>query len=540
MKKILSVILCVLLVLGSFGCGSGNSNENGTSEQKKYENALALLKAGDYKSSFVTFRQLNGYKDSVDYLSHFKVCYDKKIVYGSDGKATHFEYTYDSNGYLTKEVKVGSYGYEICYTYDCQGNKIREIHINYRGETYKQVEYSYDHQGNLIKKIERDKHGNAAVNQYTYDSNNTLVEKDFINGLGYVSAEHSYTYDDRGYLVKEIATAPTGVYDRYEYGYDSIGNLVEVVESNGSDSSARTTRYTYDNLGNVVKKVETDKYDVYTTEYEYTEMRVIYDGDETRNSKEYQKALDFLKSGNYEAAFLIFRQLNGYKDSVEYLSHFKVCYNKLNYSYPRGDDIYYDSIEYLFDDHGNMVMVDERPSREYTYDANGNAIKIVYDDYEKITIEQVYNSHGDVVKIDIYDSNGEVYPFYSVDGFGDAFHVAGTSEYTYDNRDNVVQAVFTRIDGEAYTTEYTYDNHGHMMKTVETGPNGYMVSNEYTYDNCNNIVKEVFVSSHNDSYTREYICDNFGNSVQTISPGELFGTHNSPWEYEGIRVIYVP
>ena len=61
----------------------------------KYNNAKELIENGNYEASYQVFREIVNYRDSQEYLSHFKVIYDTKTAIYNDGATTiTTSYTY--------------------------------------------------------------------------------------------------------------------------------------------------------------------------------------------------------------------------------------------------------------------------------------------------------------------------------------------------------------------------------------------------------------------------------------------------------------
>lgn len=122
----------------------------------------------------------------------------KEVDTDLDGSVDTSEYTYDSNGNVTKIVwtYVSTHSDEIIiiyeYTYDSNGNETRLIAQIQTGVLTSNSTYTYDSNGNITKRVYTDFDGNVTTNEYTYDSNGNVTKKfiliqtvnlRFLNGL---------------------------------------------------------------------------------------------------------------------------------------------------------------------------------------------------------------------------------------------------------------------------------------------------------------------------------------------------------------------
>ena len=215
----------------------------------KYNNAIALLNAGNYSEAVTAFEELGDYKDSADYLSKFVFFYDKVVKISGTNRYA-YNYTYDSSGNVTKEKMVPTYG-DITttkYTYDSNENLTRK-EVNYSSGKITTYEYTYDSQGNMTAEVTTNASGDISSKGYSYDSNGNLAAEVTISASGFVSTyEYTYEYDSSGNITKEIMTDEDGDITTTEYIYYSDGNLYrkELEYDSGS-----TRSYTYDSKGNL-------------------------------------------------------------------------------------------------------------------------------------------------------------------------------------------------------------------------------------------------------------------------------------------------
>lgn len=148
------------------------------------------------------------------------------------------EYTYDSNGYLIKEMETsrnldGTLDYinNIEYTNDSSGNVMKKTiqhksyHYSEDGDSvYQSLDVKeYNEEGVLIKWVTYDEEGRIE-NLYEYDNYGNLIKESHPNmGYGsYLTCEYKYEYDEYGNVLK-VTNYTDGETDGYtEYGYENI------------------------------------------------------------------------------------------------------------------------------------------------------------------------------------------------------------------------------------------------------------------------------------------------------------------------------
>ena len=261
----------------------------------KYNYAIDLLNAGDFVAAKAAFVELDGYKDSADYISRFKVVYDKDIYsehgnlahiseweYDSDGNLSKYsrsdpegqlswlyEYEYNFVGNRVKELSHSDVGYTWIfeYEYDSNDNIIKEIRTNSDEQTTEIREYVYDSMGNVVKTIVTPHEGEtySSENIHEYDSSGNIIKITRSNHRGEVTLIEEYEYDSNGNTVAEYHTRPEGeakLINSYEF--DSDNKLIRKADLD------YTTEYEYDPSGKMVKEIRTDWQNcVYVYDYEY-------------------------------------------------------------------------------------------------------------------------------------------------------------------------------------------------------------------------------------------------------------------------------
>lgn len=188
--------------------------------------------------------------------------------------------------------------YTINFTYDKNGNCIKEAYTDSDGET-DTTQYTYDEMGKLIKATYVYDDDNRAEYTYTYDDKGNLIKEVGIDSYteGY-SHIWEHTYDENGNRIKYLykhSNSEEAIY-YYTYSYDENGNLSETVyyDDNGEDLSfSLALNYTYDEKGRLIREVQTrdsstssERYAYYTIDYTYDAKDALvkhvftyYDGD---------------------------------------------------------------------------------------------------------------------------------------------------------------------------------------------------------------------------------------------------------------------
>ncbi|MBQ4116558.1 MAG: hypothetical protein IJD37_04200 [Clostridia bacterium] len=193
----------------------------------------------------------------------------------------------------------------------------------------------------------------------------------------------------------------------------------------------------------------------------------------TKEQLKYERAVMLIEKKKYEEAYLLFKELGEYRDSISYLNDFKVCYDKEEiWVHDGGNRI----TEYNFDEKRQWISKIEknaksgeiRSSFEYTYDSNGN-----------LTSEKWTNPWKEV----------------------------RIREYEYDKYGNVILSKSTESD---VVFRYEYDKKGNRIRVIRDN----IVTTEYEYDNKNRVIKETsFNEAGAVGLTRKYGYDKNGNKI---------------------------
>jgi len=179
------------------------------------------------------------------------------------------EYTYDANSRVVRSVTTSSYddyATTTVYTYDEQGNLVREEYDNGRGElcttvfthdalgnvltrycSYKvskfweKYVYTYDENGNELSCVNTDQLDRTSTWNYTYDENGNRIQDVYESDDDKIS--YDYTYDAKGNMLTELYTKRDGSWDKESYEYDIFGNQIvaEITDSDGNSEKGTAT-----------------------------------------------------------------------------------------------------------------------------------------------------------------------------------------------------------------------------------------------------------------------------------------------------------
>lgn len=287
------------------------------------------------------------------------------------------------------------------------------------------------------------------------------------------------------------------------------------------------------------------------------------------NTKKYNEALALIEAKDYEGAKKLFEELGDYRDAKEKLDRFAYVVTKATCA----DDA--SSLQLTFNEKGLPTQVvtsngGDIPyacTNDYTYDANGNLIKMVFtNDYYTATTNYTYDANGNLIKMVDASSDGDDYICdYTYDANGNLIKMVetyyddftSTISYIYDANGNLIKSVQSDSDNDTYTTEYTYDTNGNLIK--ESG--GNTSSTEYTYDANGNLIqkaknnsflgstttynydingnlfKEVYIYNGN-TYTTEYIYDANGSLIKEVYTTSNGYSETTQFEYE-YKLVYL-
>lgn len=331
----LSIVAAVLVVLGVLAIifvpklfGEKDADKS------KYEQAIQLIKDGEYEEAYNIFTELKDYEDSEKYLKNFMVICATEKEYDADGSlmyTTTYKYNektntitrtdidpeypedsfvwediYDDEGFLVRynHIENGELLSYTLYEYDKDGNKIGEKDYD-DGKLFSEYKREFDEYGNLVCITNYDESGNISYRyeyeyeynddgkpvscvyysdgnrdgyrEYKYYEDGTLKTETYSNTDGEFSSTTEYNKDG-----KEIRY--TSYYDygddyteasEYTYEYDENGNLV--LEKSYLDGDIEHMyKYEYDKNNNLIREDECDYSGETVRYYTYEDYSVIY------------------------------------------------------------------------------------------------------------------------------------------------------------------------------------------------------------------------------------------------------------------------
>lgn len=163
------------------------------------------------------------------------------------------EYLYDEDGKVTKRTYTEVDGYQSIsdFSYDEKGRKTKET-ITYRLDPETIIDttiinFTYNKESGLIRKYSETYEGEIISTKYTYDVDGNLIKEIYENESNEMDYEQiDYFYNDLGKLIKKIIKdLNTGEEYVFNYTYDEIGNLISVVENfdDGTEAARKSLLY---------------------------------------------------------------------------------------------------------------------------------------------------------------------------------------------------------------------------------------------------------------------------------------------------------
>ncbi len=413
-------------------------------------NTIQFRDSNTYSTKLEWTLYINQGATSQEYITTFS-----HDVYGNltsivDPKEHTTTFTYSAGyGHAYPTSITNAEGATVSAVYDFAAGTILSVTAP-EGYT---TSYQYDLLGRVTKIINPDSSEKRAV--YDDDDNSITLYDEFshyvrgiFDGCGRVTrieyfmndqfyAAETYTYD---YQNKKVThTDPLG--SMYHYEYDSRGRLVEITNP---DSTSRTAQY--DDISNTV---------TFSDENQHTKKmradwknRLLWVQEFTDSSTYYFTQYEYDQAGN----------LVWLTDANQNTTHYE--YNSLfgptRITYPDGT-----AEQFTYDEMGNLTS---------KTDANGNVITFSYNDISQIT-QMIYP--GGMVSFE-YDLNGNRTSMTDP---------AGTSVYSYDNRDRLISETRT-INGIEYVIQSEYDAASRLISM--TYPDGTALT--FEYDDLNRLI----------------------------------------------------
>lgn len=241
MKKILSLLLAVVMLLTLAGCK--NKNESSFNLSDKFKEASQFIKKGELEKAYELLSAIpNPNEEEKGLLS----CFRFQKIAETNSEGIKIFYTYFQNGSLA-EVKTVTESLELkkCYTYDEKGYLVDMKESGPGENDWTKYAYTYDEKGNLLTES-KSASGTIVKTGYTYDAKGNCIEKTVVSGGE--THKYSYTYNEKNQKIAEDYTRSNGYWTKVIYYYDDHGNLSQEVYTDSDNHHSKLT-YTYDSSG---------------------------------------------------------------------------------------------------------------------------------------------------------------------------------------------------------------------------------------------------------------------------------------------------
>ncbi len=310
--------------------------------------------------------------------------------------------------------------------------EISTSYISYKTEAT--TKYTYDAQGRKIKEETTDSEEGTQTSEWFYNQNGDIVKEISTDDMGYTNTIENL-YDTEGRLIKTLSTSAFEGEDPSSYSEDYIynekGQLVMKIFAD-SDCYGYTDVYTYNEQGVLIKETQTDSDGELGREVFYNEKGLILKEIEYLYGEPFFiNEYTYDEKGNLLIKFEDYGEETG-NSATEYTydSQNRVLTEKYSTFYPETNEI---EVDY---------------SLENTYDSNGNLIKCVTNIPEIgiTTIEYIYDSKGRILKeTETTNSVGENF----------TIDYNSFTEYTYDKNGNTIKISGNNLLLGNYTTQYS-------------------------------------------------------------------------------------
>lgn len=403
MKKTLSIVLSVLLLLSLTACGQKAEKpaETASPEDANYVAAMAKLEEGNLTEAYDLFKLSTDPKAAAE-LEKFVFVPTTVTRKNSNGRDLVHTFTYNEQGNLLSAVDKGDYSWTmdtdsaVTYTYDAMGNLLSR-ESRYKDEVYRTV-YTYDEKGNELTYAYYNVYGDIQ-NSYTntYDEQGRLAKTEHYDRLD--AAEkytEVFTYDEQDRVLTRTITRADSEPTVHTYVYAEDGSY----QKSYSGSTYAYT-YWYDKEGRTVKHEvvykETNEVQEYS-ETRYDEMghevycRENYYGEEHVKTTTYnEQGLELTSQSTYDGE-LYSMTASTYDEKG----------NELTYEYFYGNSTWGRNT-YTYDEQ-NRLLTKKAMSNTgwhqytYTYDEAGYCIKVEQDGMdEDYVCESTRDAYGNIL-----------------------------------------------------------------------------------------------------------------------------------------------
>ncbi|MBD3426868.1 MAG: S8 family serine peptidase, partial [Candidatus Omnitrophica bacterium] len=432
----------------------------------------------------------------------------KHTVYGSDGTTMAREYTYDSQGRMTRNEDVAADRYYLYTSYYDQ-TQYRYMEEYERSTDTLLATYEYDSSGNLINTSYGgdivEWHDSGLMKRKMEDSTRNIYEyydEDYFDPdtgsfLGYGRYSLIYNYTDTEYKTYDwgLNSVTVNVYEA-AYGPAPLSDLRSDV-----DVTERTTRFVFDHYGEEVdldtatngwvlrqKSIfSTNGTDVVEEYFYYETNGLLYTKEVTEETD--PQAEDALQGDHVKYYFLEEDAGDGYGRIYRVDNYTEGWYYDISYanpSDPNDDTISSKLTRDLTTD--EIIVVEEKwPSDRIKRikteeDVNGDYLVTEY-------LDENWASQG-YGRVDLsYDSSYPVYNTYDWQqpASGQVTVVEYSGVYTVFPGDELRAGVYTAHK----TAEYIYDHHNEQVD-LDVSTNGWTIRQKAIYTTGGLLVTEIY------------------------------------------------
>ena len=427
-----------------------------------------------------------------------------KVIYPDETSAS---IELDVRGRVT--AKIDTAGNRTEYTYDGSDRL-----ISVKQPDGSVTEFTYDKTGNLLSF----KDAKGRMTRYEYDDHQRVVKTTLPDG-----SYSTVSYDVFGYLVK--ATDPDG--SVLVYGYDELGRPESVTKSGtrNAQNVSEKIEYSYDDYGRIVGVTDTksgvaDFNDINGSNGETRSGAAssadnIISSSVTYTYDEYGCITDKTYDNDQKVSY-------AYDDYGRCTS---VSVTSAETTLTTGYE--YDSMDRL-----TRVISHDGKATVYTYDENGNrstatyangvTLIYTYDECNRLKAEKVTDKNQNLIAQYEYTITGGERTAVS-ESYPDGTTIE--TEYSYDSCGRLVSENITeKKSGDETVTDiqYTYDCVGSRTSKTVNG-----ITTEYDYNELNQLVSERTVNSDGSVSETVYTYDGNGNLVRTET-----GEKNCDYTYD--------
>jgi RHS repeat-associated protein len=570
---------------GGLGLLQSSTDPLGNTNGFTYNNLGETLSSSDARGNTTsTFYDGDGnLTATIDALTNSTVNFynDGLLVGSTDPIGTATTNYYDQNGNLTNTATLDVSGVILSsnsYTYDANLNRLtstvwRHVGGSWVGATTTNV---YDAQNRVIETVNPDGGINTIfynllgqqaktidalghTNSFIYDPLGRLVETMYPDGTTSSSAydaagnrtnsldqlqrpttyffdalnritntiyadnaTNATIYDDLGRVFESIDARGTIVAN----AYDAAGRRTNVINAFGLNSVAQTNSYAYDANGNQITFTDanyhttTNVYDVLNRQVQVqypdgTTTETVYDRDGRSIIQTNQDSIT--SEFGYDGLGRLISVTNSLGQVTRYQ------YDEAGNEVKQIDALLRTNF-YVYDGQGRRTshMMPGGQSESFAYDLDGNQTNVI--NFNGASITNYYDLMNRLASVSSYGYN-VTYQFSATGQRTNMVDASGTNNYTFDNRDRLLQKTVHWIGGLSLSLNYLHDANGNLTNLWETPSNG--VSDVYQYDQLNRLTNVLA----NGNAAATYAYDSVGN-LQSLRYGN--GVTNQ-YQYDSLN-----